>query len=362
MLSSLFGKKAASHAVRLAPSGAEFTAAPKETLLQAALNQGLAFPHSCRAGGCGSCKCRLVKGKVKELTDKSYLLSAEEIRDNYVLACQSVPQSDVEVEVVLGTAGAMPAASSGVGRIAALLPLTHDILHVHVELEQALSFQPGQYAEVASRAGSAAGVTRRYSFANVPEASGTTSRLEFFVRRVPGGRYTEWLFEEARIGDALDVSAPHGDFVLRESATPMLCIAGGSGLAPLLSMLRGALATQRRPREVTLVFGARTQADLYMLDAIEALRSEWPVRFEFVPVLSGEPAGSDWAGKRGFIADHLADVLGGAIATQQAYLCGPPAMVDTCAAALVAAGVPAGEIHADRFLDQSHTGAVRKVA
>ena len=362
MLSSLFGKKAASHAVLLAPSGAEFTAAPKETLLQAALNQGLAFPHSCRAGGCGSCKCRLVKGKVKELTDKSYLLSAEEIRDNYVLACQSVPQSDVEVEVVLGTAGAMPAASSGVGRIAALLPLTHDILHVHVELEQALSFQPGQYAEVASRAGSAAGVTRRYSFANVPEASGTTSRLEFFVRRVPGGRYTEWLFEEARIGDALDVSAPHGDFVLRESATPMLCIAGGSGLAPLLSMLRGALATQRRPREVTLVFGARTQADLYMLDAIEALRSEWPVRFEFVPVLSGEPAGSDWAGKRGFIADHLADVLGGAIATQQAYLCGPPAMVDTCATALVAAGVPAGEIHADRFLDQSHTGAVRKVA
>ena len=167
---------------------------------------------------------------------------------------------------------------------------------------------------------------------------------------------------EARIGDALDVSAPHGDFVLRESATPMLCIAGGSGLAPLLSMLRGALATQRRPREVTLVFGARTQADLYMLDAIEALRSEWPVRFEFVPVLSGEPAGSDWAGKRGFIADHLADVLGGAIATQQAYLCGPPAMVDTCATALVAAGVPAGEIHADRFLDQSHTGAVRKVA
>lgn len=362
MLSSLFGKKAASHAVLLAPSGAEFTAAPKETLLQAALNQGLAFPHSCRAGGCGSCKCRLVKGKVKELTDKSYLLSAEEIRDNYVLACQSVPQSDVEVEVVLGTAGAMPAASSGVGRIAALLPLTHDILHVHVELEQALSFQPGQYAEVASRAGSAAGVTRRYSFANVPEASGTTSRLEFFVRRVPGGCYTEWLFEEARIGDALDVSAPHGDFVLRESATPMLCIAGGSGLAPLLSMLRGALATQRRPREVTLVFGARTQADLYMLDAIEALRSEWPVRFEFVPVLSGEPAGSDWAGKRGFIADHLADVLGGAIATQQAYLCGPPAMVDTCATALVAAGVPAGEIHADRFLDQSHTGAVRKVA
>lgn len=362
MLSSLFGKKPVSHAVRIAPSGATFTAAPKETLLQAALNQGLAFPHSCRAGGCGSCKCRLVKGRVKELTDKSYLLSAEEIRDNYVLACQSVPQSDVEVEVALGIVGAMQAVSAGVGRVAALVPLTHDILHVHVELEQALSFQPGQYAEVAARTGSAAGVARNYSFANVPEANGTSSRLEFFVRRVPGGRFTDWLFGEAQVGDMLDVNAPHGDFVLRESDAPMLCIAGGSGLAPLLSMLRGALATQRRPREVTLVFGARTRADLYMLDAIDALRREWPVRFDFVPVLSGEPTASDWAGRRGWIADHLPDVLGGAIATQQAYLCGPPPMVDTCAAALVAAGVPVGEIHADRFLDQSHAAPQKKVA
>lgn len=361
MLSSLFNRKPVSHAVRLAPSGATFTAAPKETLLQAALNQGLAFPHSCRAGGCGSCKCRLVKGKVKELTDKSYLLSADEIRDNYVLACQSVPQSDVEVEVALGAPSSLPAAGPADGRLVALTPLTHDILHVHVELDAALPFLPGQYAEVAPRAGSAAGVPRRYSFANVPEASGTTRRLEFFVRRVPGGQFTEWLFGEARIGDALEVSAPHGDFVLRESSAPMLCIAGGSGLAPLLSMLRGALATQRRPREVTLVFGARTRADLYMLDAIEALRSEWPVRFDFVPVLSGEPVDSDWAGRRGFIADHLADVLGDALATQQAYLCGPPAMVDSCATALTDAGVPAAEIHADRFLDQSHC-AVRKVA
>ena len=361
MLSRLFGNKPVSHAVRLAPSGVGFTAAPKETLLQAALNQGIAFPHSCRAGGCGTCKCRLVKGKVKELTDKSYLLSAEEIRDNYVLACQSVPQSDVEVEVALGAPSALPVAGPADGRLVALVPLTHDILHVQVELERALPFVPGQYAEVAARTGSAAGVVRRYSFAGVPDASGSAIRLEFFVRRVPDGRFTEWLFGEARIGDVLEVSAPHGDFVLRESSAPMLCIAGGSGLAPLLSMLRGALATQRRPREVTLVFGARTRDDLYMQDAIEALRGEWPVRFEFVPVLSAEPAGSAWSGRRGLIADHLVDVLGAGIVTQQAYLCGPPAMVDTCAAALVAAGVPAGEIHADRFLDQSHC-AVRKVA
>jgi len=361
MLSSLFGKKPVSHAVRIAPSGATFTAAPKETLLQAALNQGLAFPHSCRAGGCGSCKCRLLKGKVKELTDKSYLLSAEELRDQYVLACQSVPLSDVEVEVALGAADAVPASGSSAGRLLSLVPLTHDILHVHVELDRPLSFSPGQYAEVSARTGIAAGVTRRYSFAGVPDADGQARRVDFFIRRVPGGLFTEWLFGEARPGDLLEVSAPHGDFVLRDSDAPMLCIAGGSGLAPVLSMLRGALGAPRRPREVTLVFGARTRGDLYMLDAIESLRREWPARFEFVPVLSAEPADSDWSGRRGLIVDHLPAVLGDALAAQQAYLCGPPAMVDGCSLALRAAGVPSGEIHADRFLDQSH-GAAKKVA
>ena len=105
MLSSLFGKKPTSHGARIAPADVEFRVGSKETILQAALNQGIAFPHDCRAGGCGACKCRLVKGKVKELTDKSYLLSAEELRDNYVLACQSIPQGDVEVDVELRDAG-----------------------------------------------------------------------------------------------------------------------------------------------------------------------------------------------------------------------------------------------------------------
>jgi len=101
MLFSLF-KKAPSHfKLRIAPAGAEVHAASDESLLQSALNQGLAFPHSCRAGGCGACKCRLLSGKVKELTDKSYLLSSEELQANYILACQSLPQSDVTVEVAL---------------------------------------------------------------------------------------------------------------------------------------------------------------------------------------------------------------------------------------------------------------------
>jgi ferredoxin-NADP reductase/ferredoxin len=363
MLSSLFGKKPASYGARLAPANVELRVGSNETLLQAALNQGVAFPHDCRAGGCGACKCRLVKGKVRELTDKSYILSAEELRDNYVLACQSIPRSDIEIDVELRAAStAAVQTHQSPARITRLLALTHDILHVALTLDHALPFVPGQYCELSPKAGSAAGVTRSYSFANVPDANGTSRNAEFFIRKVPGGRFTEWLFDEAKVGDSLDVTAPFGEFMLQESPAPMLCIAGGSGLAPVLSMLQGALLSLRRPREVTLVFGARRQQDLYMLDAIGALRSEWPVRFDFVPILADEPAGSTWAGRRGMIVDHLAGVLRESPGIQQAYLCGPPGMIDSCVSGLKAGGVPGSAIHFDKFLDQSHLASTKKVA
>jgi len=363
MFATLFGKKpASSHAVRITPASVEFRAQPKETLLQAALTQGIAFPHDCRAGGCGTCKCRLVKGKVKELTDKSYLLSAEELRDNYVLACQSVPQSDVEVEVELRDAATLAPVQQSMAHVTGIVPLTHDIVHLTVELEHALAFTPGQYCELAALDGSAAGITRRYSFANVPDANGTSRRAEFFIRKVPGGCFTEWLFRDAKVGDALDLSAPFGEFALRESTAPMLCIAGGSGLAPVLSLLQGALQSMRRPREVTLVFGARREQDLYMLDAIETLRREWPVRFDFVPVLADEPVGSSWTGRRGLIADYLAGIPGGSLSSQQAYLCGPPGMIDSCVSFLQDAGLPESAIFFDKFLDASHAAPAKKVA
>ena len=362
MLSSLFSKKPVSYGARIAPANVELKVGSKETLLQAALNQGIAFPHDCRAGGCGACKCRLVKGKVRELTDKSYILSAEELRDNYVLACQSIPHSDIEVDVQLPDAGAPVQTHQSPGRITGLAPLTHDILQLTLALDHALPFTPGQYCELSPKEGRAAGVTRSYSFANVPDANGMSRNAEFFIRKVPGGQFTEWLFDEAKIGDSLDVTAPFGEFVLRESAAPILCIAGGSGLAPVLSMLQGALQSQRLPREVTLILGVRSQRDMYMLDAIESLRREWPVRFDFMPILADEPAGSEWQGRRGMIVDHLAEVLGKLQGVPHAYLCGPPGMIDSCISTLEGSGVSATDIHFDKFLDQSHLAPAKKVA
>ncbi|MFT3857381.1 MAG: 2Fe-2S iron-sulfur cluster binding domain-containing protein [Aquabacterium sp.] len=313
------------------------------------------FPHNCRVGGCGECKCRLVSGKVRELTDKSYLLSAEELQQGFILACQSQPRSELVVEVALQPAAPVHAVVRAQGRIEAMQPLTADILHVRLVLDQPMPYSAGQYAAFtvpADVAGAEPGTTRSYSFASAPDAD-RPDRVDFFIRKVPGGLFTEWLFAHAKVGTTLALSGPHGQFGLRPGDEPMLCIAGGSGLAPIKAMLEQAIVERRASRPLTILLGARTQADLYGLDAIDQIRREWGGRFRFEPVLSAEPAGSDWQGLRGMVNDHLPHLLGHQLAEHSAWMCGPPPMIDACTAVLRQAGVPAERIHHDKFLDAS---------
>lgn len=356
MLSRLFRRSAVDCTMQIVPSGRTVKVNAKATLLQAALDQSIPFPHDCRAGGCGKCKCRLVSGKVREMTDKSYILSAEELQQNYVLACQSVPQTDVTVEVDIDASDrpAHPVIHTR-GEITGLDRLTHDILHVQARLQDPARYTAGQYAEIYVPGVIHDGVreARSYSFASAPGTADATDAVSFFIRRVPGGAFTEWLFSEARVGTVLEGHGPYGDFWLRPADAPLLCIAGGSGLAPILAVLEQARA-EGVARDVTLFFGARTRADLYALDRIEALKAGWHGRFAFEPVLSAEPDDSDWSGRRGFIPEHFENVLGSGLGRHHAYLCGPPPMIDACIKVLGDAGVGADAIFFDKFLDRSH--------
>lgn len=311
--------------------------APGQTLLQAALQAGIEFPHSCRVGGCATCKCRLLDGRVRELTDTSYLLSDQDFARRTILACQSVPLSDLRIEVDLPAADAPRRVT---GRVIGQERLTPDITRLRVQLDQALAYRGGQYAQL-GLAG-LPGVHRSYSFANAARPDGQVS---FFVRQVSGGALSTHVNQHDLIGTAVTVEGPHGDFWLREGAAPMLLVAGGSGLAPLLALLQETLATGVR-RPVTLLFGARGPQDLYALDEIETIARQWPERFRFVSVLSAVPPGAEWAGERGLVTDHIPAFLEDGA---HAYLCGPPAMVDAAVAALRARGVAAEHIHADRF-------------
>lgn len=343
-LKSLFGKAPVKQ-LQILPQGVTIALEPNQTLLEAALANGIAYPHDCTVGTCASCKTRLKQGRVREATPFGYTLSKEELDAGYILACQALPRDALTIVEIDSPAADLPPPEKYTARIVASEPLTHDILKVTLETDRPVNYVAGQYANMR-----VPGIDRfrSYSFANAPQRKGR-AQLDFYVRKVPGGAFTEALFEGRLHDQELEVEAPHGTFHLRGGDAPMVCVAGGSGLAPLISLLEHA-RNNRIKRDCTLLFGARTQADLYQLEAIANIGEAWQGRFRFIPVLSHEPEDSGWTGARGWVTEHIdASFCDGA----EGYLCGPPPMIDAAITKLAHSGVPIDRVFYDKFTDSS---------
>jgi CDP-4-dehydro-6-deoxyglucose reductase len=353
-------KKQRDFNVTVVPAGDVLEVKSGENLLKAALAAGLDWPHDCRVGSCGTCRCHLKEGKIKELSDFSYVLDGDQLDQGMILACQTQLKSDVVVEVELGTGeDHVMGISSVEGELVRTRPLTHDILELVIKLDAPFphlaepdasqhAYRAGQYADIKFP-----GIEkpRSYSFARAPETE-DPQELTFFVRKVPNGELTSWLFAEDRVGCRVTVNGPYGSFWLRDGEGPIICIAGGSGMSSILALLEHARNTDCR-RETIYLFGARTQKDLYCLDelkALEAARSDGSLRF--LPVLSEEPQDSDWTGLRGMVTEQIAAQSLDWSKTQ-AYLCGPPPMIDAAIEVLRDQGVGKKDIHFDKFLDAS---------
>ncbi|MFT3792279.1 MAG: 2Fe-2S iron-sulfur cluster binding domain-containing protein [Rudaea sp.] len=346
-LKPLFRGKSTRQSVEILPQKETIEISAGQTILECALANGIAYPHNCTVGTCGSCKSKLVEGEVKALSDFGYTLSKLELEAGYILACQAVPRGANTIVHIADPGADLPAPEKFQGRIIATEPLTHDILKVTVDFDRPLRFVAGQYASFALPE---LGRARYYSFADPPVREGRRS-VSFFIRKIPGGEFTEALFAGKLADRSFDVEAPHGSFHLRPGNDAMVCIAGGSGLAPILSVLEG-MRKNRVKRPCLLMFGARAQADLYALDQIKDLRGSWLDDFEFLPILSQEPADSDWTGARGFVTEHLADATARKQWTAfEGYMCGPPPMIDSGIEKLVALGVPLERIYYDKFTD-----------
>lgn len=331
---SLFRKKTS---VLARINGQSVEVQPGETLLHAALRHGIDFPHSCRVGGCASCKCQLLAGRVKELTETGYILSDEELDAGYILACQSVPKGEVDVAVDLASAHSRHEVR---GRIVEQEKLTHDITRLVIQLDESLPYKAGQYADLTLDV--LPQHARSFSFATRPQAD---ARVIFFIRKVSGGLLTSTVDKCSLLGERVTLAGPAGDFYLRQSAAPLLLVAGGSGLAPILALLEQALADGAM-RPVTLLFGARTEGDLYALEQISNLAEQWRASFNFIPVLSDAAQNTGWLGVRGLVTELIAEHAGNGT---HAYLCGPPGMIDSALAVLRNAAVPRENIHFDRF-------------
>lgn len=346
MLKALFSRKApAKSTVNIVSHDLQFAVPRGRTVLEAAQDAGIGFPYDCKVGTCGTCRYELLGGEIKELNSSAAALTAQELSAGWRLGCQSIPQCDLSVALpgLISEVGPPPSLFEGV--IAAVTPLTHDIVELRLRLNRPVTFVAGQFAEIEIEAVSGA---RSYSFADWAPG-GTTIEPRFHVRKVPGGAFTEWLFGSEPVGTNLMLRAPQGRFRLRKGAGPIVLVGGGSGLAPLKCILEKAVGEDQRP--VTLLYGARTQNDLFCLDEIAAIGRRWSSDFRFVPVLSMEVEGTSWNGARGLVSDSLNAVAD--IADAQAYLCGPPPMVDAAESALLERGVPADAIFADRFFDRS---------
>jgi NAD(P)H-flavin reductase/ferredoxin len=354
-MSTIASDPLSANSFQLVVEGTELQAcaAPGETVLKAGLRGGAKIPHLCMVGECGSCRCRLLRGKVRLKKDISHHVTRDALRSGYLLACVSEPLSDV----LLAVPGLSPnvrgsALVTSYGQIKSVTSLTHDIRHLVLELESPISYEAGQYAQLSIPGHPIlARDPRCYSFCSAP-LSHPQIEVEFHVRLVPGGRFTEWLFAEDRIGERVELTGPLGDFTVQSAQRPMVLIAGGSGLAPIKAILEH-LATQKSAPDVTMFFAARTQGDLYCLGEIAQLQANWPGRSRvlFEPVLSNEPGNSAWSGLTGYCNDHISTFC--SPADSSFYLCGPPPMIDSILRQLEGSVDPR-HIHYDRFIDRSH--------
>ncbi|MBI1395157.1 MAG: 2Fe-2S iron-sulfur cluster binding domain-containing protein [Betaproteobacteria bacterium] len=325
-------------------SGVRVAAEPGDTVLDALLMAGVGFPYSCQAGNCGTCRCELLEGEVLELEASEHALADEDRARGQVLACRTQVWGDVVIrrlddeEFVVHPSRRLECVVDSVER------LTHDILGLRLAILSGgpFLFSAGQYA--ALEFSFSPGVSRDYSMASTPG----DGHLEFFVRERRGGGVSDGLSERLHVGDRVRVSGPFGSAFLREGHEgPVIAVAGGSGLAPIRSIL-ATLRARRTDQPVHLYFGARTERDVFG----EREMIEWtrPPGSSLQIVLADTMHRSKGPGARraGLVTDaldaDLDDLLGA-----KAYVAGPPAMVEAAVAVLERKGVPSRDIHADAF-------------
>ncbi len=336
------------HKVRFQPVGIEIEVNEDETVLNAAFRQGVSLTHGCREGQCSACKSFLLDGDLEMEKYSTFALPEYESEEGYVLLCRSHAYSDLEVELInydedilrLG----IPIVTLQT-TVEEIEPLTHDIKRLvlkFAEPGQKMLFTAGQYADIRIPGSDE---HRAYSMANTPSTNG---HLEFIIKVFPGGRFSGLLEGGISVGQELVVKGPYGVFMLREkSNSEIVCIGGGSGMAPIWSLLN-SMAERGIERKATYYYGARTRKDLFYLDRLQQLEERLP-GFRFVPALSMATPEDEWDGETGLITEVLERNLEAGQTQMQAYLCGPPPMIDAAIPVLVRKGISEDRIFFDKF-------------
>jgi len=328
--------------ISLQPSGHSFAAPANEPILQAALDAGFNLPYGCRNGACGACKGKVLEGHVDFGIAQDHALPLAERAEGLALFCCAKPLSDLVLEVKeIGAIKDIPVKTMPC-RVQHLEKLADDVMLMTLKLptSERLQFLAGQYIEFLLKDGK----RRAFSLANAPHDD---ELLQLHVRLIPGGTFTDHVFHAMHEKEILRFEGPHGSFFLREdSDKPIILIAGGTGFAPIKGIIEHAIHN-RITRPMTLYWGARNRAGLYMPD----LPAQWAAahpHIKYVPVLSDPVAGDAWNGRTGLVHEAaLADFPD--LSGHQAYACGAPAMIEAAKRDFVVHGLPDNEFYADIF-------------
>jgi CDP-4-dehydro-6-deoxyglucose reductase len=348
-----------SFTVTIEPSARQFTCDENQTLLGAAIEAGVGLPYGCKDGACGSCKCRKISGTVTHEEHQAKALSAQEEEEGWVLTCCAKAKSDVTLHVKQVGQENMPVVRKMPVRVAHFERLASDVMLIQLQLpaHEKFEYLPGQYIDFLLKDGQ----RRSFSIANAKpmvlnkQDAAPAHYIELHVRHLPGGHFTDHVFENLKAKEIFRIEGPLGGFHLQASDKPILFLASGTGFAPIKALLEQIHAQQQThtpthgpARQMVLYWGARVQQDLYMIDWVQNMQKNMP-ELHFVPVLSDEPNPSTWQGRRGFV--HLAALQDHPDMSQwQVYACGAPIVIESALKDFCQqAHLPAQEFFADAF-------------
>lgn len=328
--------------VKVLPSGHTFGVEPHETVLEAALRQGVGLPYGCRDGACGACKGKVLEGEVSQDGYQEKALTEAERAQGMALFCCSRPQGDITIE-------AREVAGAGDIQIKTLpcrvekIEKIHDVavLKLKLPVSERLQFKAGQYIDILMKDGK----KRSFSIANAPHDD---AFLELHIRHQLGGSFSDYVFSQMKEREIMRFKGPLGSFFLREdSDKPIIFVASGTGFAPVKGIIEHAIHSGIQ-REMVFYWGARTKADLYMAELAGGWQAQNP-NITFIPVLSDALPGDEWAGRVGFVhqavLEDFADLSG-----YQVYACGAPVMVEAAHDSFTReCGLPEDEFFSDAF-------------
>lgn len=340
--------------VTLSPSGKKFGVEPGQGILAAGLTAGVDMPYGCRMGTCRSCRGKVIEGEVDLGDAHPTYLPEDQRAEGYALLCQAKALTDVTIEVEelppLADPQVSPALIKKLTRVADDVTLVRLRLPLHMNMR----FEAGQYVDFLLPDG----VRRSYSIANPPKPEGVID-LEFHIRHMPGGLFTDHVFGSMKEREKVTFEGPLGTFFLRQSEKPAVFLASGTGYAPIRAILQKAFAAGT-DRKMVLYWGARSLKDIYIFDEAQKMAAEH-ANLTFVPVLSDALPGDNWSGRTGFVHRAVLEDIPG-LQDWQVYACGTPLMVEAARRDFCAeSGLPDEEFYADSFVSEADLARAAKL-